>query len=195
MNSMHHRDLYGRAHGVETMDEEGPRTGPERREAALRRELWRVRNSASFRLGHHVIEAFRRPWRLLVLPISLPVVMWGIGMELLGIRPRPMSDSMIQLRGGPARCVVLFPTNGVGFGHFTRMYALARRLRKQDPDLEIVFFTTQPTLHSPVFRGLTDLPSRRPKAHAGHGRRCVERHVPRDADPRAGNPSPPEFCL
>ena len=153
MNSMHHRDLYGRAHGVETMDEEGPRTGPERREAALRRELWRVRNSASFRLGHHVIEAFRRPWRLLVLPISLPVVMWGIGMELLGRRPRPMSDSMIQLRGGPARCVVLFPTNGVGFGHFTRMYALARRLRKQDSDLEIVFFTTQPTLHLPYAEG------------------------------------------
>ncbi|RJV01036.1 MAG: hypothetical protein DWC11_05095, partial [Candidatus Poseidoniales archaeon] len=135
------------------MDEEGPRTGPERREAALRRELWRVRNSASFRLGHHVIEAFRRPWRLLVLPFSLPVVMWGIGMELLGRRPRPMSDSMIQLRGGPARCVVLFPTNGVGFGHFTRMYALARRLRKQDPDLEIVFFTTQPTLHLPYAEG------------------------------------------
>lgn len=153
MNSMLHRDLYGRPHGVQPMDEEGPRTGPERREAALRRELWRVRNSASFRLGHHVIEAFRRPWRLLVLPLSLPVVMWGIGMELLGRRPRPMSDSMIQLRGGPARCVVLFPTNGVGFGHFTRMYALARRLRKQDPDLEIVFFTTQPTLHLPYAEG------------------------------------------
>jgi UDP:flavonoid glycosyltransferase YjiC (YdhE family) len=135
------------------MDEEGSRAGPERREAALRRELWRVRNSASFRLGHHVIEAFRRPWRLLVLPFSLPVVTWGIGMELLGRRPRPMSDSMIQLRGGPARCAVLFPTNGVGFGHFTRMYALARRLRKQDPDLEIVFFTTQPTLHVPYAEG------------------------------------------
>ena len=153
MNSMLHRDLYGRALEVQAMDEEGPRTGPERREAALRRELWRVRNSASFRLGHHVIEAFRRPWRLLVLPLSLPVVMWGIGMELLGRRPRPMSDSMIQLRGGPGRCVVLFPTNGVGFGHFTRMYALARRLRKQDPDLEIVFFTTQPTLHLPYSEG------------------------------------------
>ena len=153
MNSMLHRDLYGRPHGVEGMDEEGSRAGPERREAALRRELWRVRNSASFRLGHHVIEAFRRPWRLLMLPFSFPVVTWGIGMELLGRRPRPMSDSMIQLRGGPARCVVLFPTNGVGFGHFTRMYALARRLRTQDPDLEIVFFTTQPTLHVPYAEG------------------------------------------
>ena len=43
--------------------------------------------------------------------------------------------------------IVLFPTNGVGFGHFTRMYAIARALRKADPDLEIVFFTPMPTLH------------------------------------------------
>lgn len=43
--------------------------------------------------------------------------------------------------------IVLFPTNGVGFGHFTRMYAVARTLRKQDPALEIIFFTPMPTLH------------------------------------------------
>ena len=43
--------------------------------------------------------------------------------------------------------IVLFPTNGVGFGHFTRMYAVARSLRKKDPALEIIFFTPMPTLH------------------------------------------------
>ena len=41
----------------------------------------------------------------------------------------------------------MFPTNGVGFGHFTRLLAVAKRLRKEDPGLEIVFFTTMPTLH------------------------------------------------
>ena len=133
--------------------DEGSRTGPDRREAALRRELWRVRNSASFRLGNHVIEAARKPWKVLFLPFTLPIVTWQIGMELLGRRPRPMSDSMIQLKGGPERCIVLFPTNGVGFGHFTRMYALARRLRRLDPELEIIFFTTQPTLHLPYLDG------------------------------------------
>ena len=54
--------------------------GPDRREAALRRELWRVRNSASFRLGNHLIEAARNPIRLLVLPFTLPVVLWSLGM-------------------------------------------------------------------------------------------------------------------
>ncbi|MBA46326.1 MAG: hypothetical protein CMB31_07060 [Euryarchaeota archaeon] len=133
--------------------DEGPRTGPERREAALRRELWRVRNSASFRLGNHLIEAARKPWKIIFLPLSLPFVTWQIGMELLGKKPRPMSDAMIQLKGGPERCIVLFPTNGVGFGHFTRLYALARRLRRLDSELEIVFFTTQPTLHLPYLDG------------------------------------------
>ena len=50
--------------------------------------------------------------------------------------------------------VVLFPTNGVGFGHFTRMLALARRLRKRDPALEVVMFTTMPTLHIPYSEGI-----------------------------------------
>ena len=143
------------------------RTGPDRREAALRRELWRTRNSASFRLGNHLIEAARKPWRILALPITLPIVTWRIGMELLGRRPRPMSDSMIQLKGGPERSIVLFPTNGVGFGHFTRMYGLARRLRRLDPDLEIIFFTTQPTLHLPYLDGFPTYHLAGPKKFKG----------------------------
>ena len=148
------------------MDDDA-RTGPDRREAALRRELWRTRNSASFRLGNHLIEAARKPWRILALPITLPLVTWRIGMELLGRRPRPMSDSMIQLKGGPERCVVLFPTNGVGFGHFTRMYGLARSLRRLDPNLEIIFFTTQPTLHLPYIDGFPTYHLAGPKKFQG----------------------------
>lgn len=41
----------------------------------------------------------------------------------------------------------MFPTNGVGFGHFTRMLALAKRMKTDDTDLEVIFFTTMPTLH------------------------------------------------
>ena len=41
----------------------------------------------------------------------------------------------------------MFPTNGVGFGHFTRMLALAKRMKKDDSNLEVIFFTTMPTLH------------------------------------------------
>lgn len=142
-------------------------SGPDRREAVLRRELWRVRNSASFRLGNHLIEAARNPIRLIILPFTLPVVLWSLGMEMLGRRPRPMSDAMIQLKGGPSNTVVLFPTNGVGFGHFTRMYALARRLRRKNPDLEIIFFTTMPTLHIPYADGFPTYHLAGPKKFGG----------------------------
>jgi len=52
-----------------------------------------------------------------------------------------------NLESAVTNTVVMFPTNGVGFGHFTRMLALAKRMRREDPELEIVFFTTMPTLH------------------------------------------------
>ncbi len=145
----------------------GPLTGPDRREEVLRRELWRTRNSASFRLGNHFIESIRKPWRLLFLPISMPIIFWQIGMEMIGRRARPMNDSMIQLSGGPEKCVILFPTNGVGFGHFTRMFALARRLRKLDSDIEIIFFTTQPTLHLPYLDGFPTYHLAGPKKFQG----------------------------
>ena len=43
--------------------------------------------------------------------------------------------------------IVFFPTNGVGFGHFTRLLAVANKIKKTDPEIEIIFFTTMPTLH------------------------------------------------
>jgi len=88
-------------------------------------------------------------------------------MEMVGRRARPMNDSMIQLRGGPQKCVILFPTNGVGFGHFTRMYGLARRIKKLDPDIEIIFFTTQPTLHLPYLDGFPTYHLAGPKKFKG----------------------------
>ena len=48
-------------------------------------------------------------------------------------------------------CVVLFPTNGVGMGHFSRMFCLAKSIKKKSPRTEIVFFTTNYVLH-PLYR-------------------------------------------
>ena len=72
-----------------------------------------------------------------------------IGFELLGLKPQPQSLSTNSAGRLTSKgdCIVMFPTNGVGFGHFTRMLAIAKRMKKLNPDLEIIFFTTMPTLH------------------------------------------------
>ena len=115
----------------------------------LRRELHRLRTSPSLRLGAHITTAIRKPWRAPFLILSLPFMMLMIGLELIGLKaqPKALQTNDAGREKSKGNCVVMFPTNGVGFGHFTRMLALAKRMKQQDPSLEIIFFTTMPTLH------------------------------------------------
>lgn len=112
------------------------------------REMRRIRNSASFRAGRILVSSIVRPWLLIFLPIRLLYLGYCLGMERLGKRTSPyVSKEYENIEQIPEDCVVFFPTNGVGFGHFTRMYALAKRWKKHSPSTELVFFTTMPTLH------------------------------------------------
>ena len=119
------------------------------RQNKLVRENRRLRNSASFRVGKLLTRAATRPWLLLLLPFSIFYLVFSIGMERLGRWPVPVDEKgTAAVQHEEMRdCVMFFPTNGVGFGHFTRMYALAKRFKKYSPSTEIVFFTTMPTLH------------------------------------------------
>ena len=116
------------------------------------RENRRLRNSASFRVGQLLTGAVARPWRMVLLPFHLLHLGYALISERLGRRPKPYSlkseiDQSLPYVPPQKDCIVLFPTNGVGFGHFTRMYAFAKRIRRLQPNTEIVFFTTMPTLH------------------------------------------------
>jgi len=119
------------------------------RTTRLKRELHRLRVSPSLRLGSHLTDAIRKPWRAPFLIITLPWLMLMIGFELLGWKSQPPAyQTNLSGRSTSKRdCIVMFPTNGVGFGHFTRMLAVAKRMKKLNADLEIIFFTTMPTLH------------------------------------------------
>jgi UDP-N-acetylglucosamine--N-acetylmuramyl-(pentapeptide) pyrophosphoryl-undecaprenol N-acetylglucosamine transferase len=119
------------------------------RQNQLIRENRRLRNSASFRVGKLFTRAATKPWLLPLLPFSILFLVFSIGMERLGRWPVPVDSKGMRATslGKPRDCVMFFPTNGVGFGHFTRMYALAKRFKKYSPSTEIVFFTTMPTLH------------------------------------------------
>ena len=114
------------------------------------REINRLRNSVTYRLGEHLTASARRPWKLLFLPLTFPYHAFLLGLEKIGMKAPPNSV-MIGVNSNANRedCVVLFPTNGVGFGHFTRMYSVAKAIRRHSPDTEVIFFTPMPTLHIP----------------------------------------------
>jgi len=112
------------------------------------REIRRLRSSISFQLGVHITKAIRYPWRLPFLIITFPLLIFRLGLQRLGRKPiNTIGEINLAKQPNRKHSIVLFPTNGVGFGHFTRMYAVARSLRKKDPALEIIFFTPMPTLH------------------------------------------------
>ena len=108
------------------------------------RELRRIRNSLAFRLGTTIVEAIKFPPKLVILPLSLLLVGINWGLERIGKKEYAPAEGD-GINGPTKRCVVMFPTNGVGFGHFTRLMAVAKRLRNLDSELEIVFFTTMST--------------------------------------------------
>jgi UDP-N-acetylglucosamine--N-acetylmuramyl-(pentapeptide) pyrophosphoryl-undecaprenol N-acetylglucosamine transferase len=114
------------------------------------REIFRLRNSVTYRLGEHLTAAIRRPWKLIFLPFTFPYHTFLLGLEKLGLKTPPCDSlSGDYSADSPNDCVLLFPTNGVGFGHFTRMYAVAKAIRKHSPETEVIFFTPMPTLHVP----------------------------------------------
>ena len=118
--------------------------------STLKRENRRLRHSVSFQVGIHLTDSFRKPWKLPFLPFTFSYLCLSLGLERLG-RVSSSKSVFIDEREIEPRTnsIVLFPTNGVGFGHFTRMYSLAREMKRQDPEMEIIFFTTMPTLHIP----------------------------------------------
>ena len=116
-------------------------------EDKYRRELVRIRKSPSFRIGVHLITAVEKPWRLIFLPFSLPWLIFSLGLERLGKKAIPEFEQPNFEVTGNRKSIVMFPTNGVGFGHFTRLLSIARRIKKLDEEVEVIFFTTMPTLH------------------------------------------------
>ena len=125
----------------------GSLTDKEFHESKIKRELVRIRKSPSFRIGKHIVNSFEKPWLIPFLPLSLPLLVFNICLERLGKKPHPDSNQLLITGKVSRNCILMFPTNGVGFGHFTRLLAVSKRIKKLDPSIEIIFFTTMPTLH------------------------------------------------
>ena len=141
------------------------------REEKYRREVVRIRKSTSFRIGTHLIVSLEQPWRFPFLIFTFPWLLCSIAFERLGLKSHPVEETDAISSGELRKSIVFFPTNGVGFGHFTRMLALARRVRILDPDIEVVFFTTMPTLHLLKREGIAayHIPGRKKFQNMGAG--------------------------
>ena len=114
----------------------------------FRREISRIRGSATYQLSRLITKSIRNPIKFISLPISFPMLLVKIYREKKGFSGNS-AEPLYPIWGNfkSRDCIVFFPTNGVGFGHFTRLLAIARDFRKKHTDTEIVFFTTMPTLH------------------------------------------------
>jgi hypothetical protein len=115
----------------------------------ISRELRTIKQSPAYIIGKHLTNSYSSFWKIILLPISLPALAFRIlsGKEIVTSDfGNPSSLQNIDAHYS-RKSIVFFPTNGVGFGHFTRTLAVARKLKLLDSELEIVFVTTMPTLH------------------------------------------------
>ena len=51
-----------------------------------RRDLQRIQDSVTYRLGLHITDAVRSKWRIPFLPISFPIAIFLLGLEKIGLR-------------------------------------------------------------------------------------------------------------
>lgn len=98
------------------MDEYNTPTSLSRKEEMLRDELERIRQTASFRFGNHIVRAIERPWRIILLPLTLPKLLLDIFLEKKAI-PRKPSFNMRD-------CIVVFSSNSKRGLHYDRLEAL-----------------------------------------------------------------------
>lgn len=113
-----------------------------------RREISRIKKSGSYRIMNHMAQSTRSPHRIFFMPFTLTKLMYDIINQRTGkTNNSTISQFPLGNLGKRRNCIVLFPTNGVGFGHFTRLLSVAKKIREKDKDVEIIFFSTMPTIH------------------------------------------------
>jgi len=124
-------------------------------ESQNNREFARIKSSGAYIILSHLSSSLRNPLKIITLPLSTPLLILNLILKRKGLRSNTNimfpTDEYNEIRNS----VVFFPTNGVGFGHFTRLLAVAIRLKKISPKTDIVFFTTMPTLNILTKYGFT----------------------------------------
>ena len=127
-----------------------------------KRELVRIKNSGAYLISALITSSIRSPKKFITLPFSLPILTFNLVLKRKGLRSNNQHISSLDDYNDTRDCIVFFPTNGVGFGHFTRLISIALRVKKMSPKTDIVFFTSMPTINILTKYGFTNyhLPGR-----------------------------------
>ena len=114
------------------MEEYNPLTTLTVKENVLQSEIYRIRQTASFRFGNHFVKAVERPWKLFLLPFTTIHLIWKLfredGYEVKINPPHPRN------------CIVLFSTDSNRGLHFDRCETLITKLATENT--QIVHVTT-----------------------------------------------------
>ena len=109
------------------MDEYNRPVALSNNEDELKQEIERLRNTASFQFGNHIVKAFENPIRILVLPITI---------LFLTIRLLKNRRNYPQIRNNESRdCILLFSSYSKRGIHFDRCEALISDLTKNGSQL------------------------------------------------------------
>ena len=114
------------------MEEYNIPTTLSRKEEVLQNELNRIRSTASFKFGNHFVKALERPWKIFLLPFTIPMLMWKLF--------RSSQSLEVAAKKNTRNCVVLFSSKSNRGLHFDRCETLISRFI--DPDLQIIHVTT-----------------------------------------------------
>ena len=103
----------------------GEITAANERLLRFREENIRIRSSASFRFSNHLVKAIERPWKVLILPITIIVLFVQIISEAIKNPNKTNSDEKeIVVRN----CSILFSDDSPGKANFQRSLAIGKSL-------------------------------------------------------------------
>lgn len=90
------------------------------KEEELRDELARLRGTASFQFGNHFVQAFKQPWRIALLPLTTPLLIYRL------LKAPKQGNTLRQLHHRD--CVLVFSTDSPRGLHVDRGEALLASL-------------------------------------------------------------------
>ena len=102
-----------------------------------RREISRIKQSGAYQIVDHITDSVRSPKKIILLPFSFIKLVLKLVNQRKGKTDNDIQNQFPIGNGVEKRnCILFFPTNGVGFGHFTRLLSLAKKIREKDKNIE-----------------------------------------------------------